>query len=250
MPLCKTEVIVLKSINYGETSKILTLYSRTSGKISVIAKGARNIKSRFGGTLEPINYLAIIFYEKESRNIQYLSQVDIIEYFPQIKKDLEKTAIALAVCELIDKLEVGHEGNPLLFRLNLSALRRLDTASRNPLHVFRGFQLHICDLMGFKPHFHRCMGCDLQIEGAVAFDLASGSVLCDKCSGGAVTHRKLTAEALNTLRAFQTVHLSMLSEMQVGESTQRQMDDFLRAYMQFHIEHLRDLKALRFLQQI
>ena len=91
MPLCKTEVIVLKSINYGETSKILTLYSRTSGKISVIAKGARNIKSRFGGTLEPINYLAIVFYEKESRNIQYLSQVDIIEYFPQIKKDLEKT---------------------------------------------------------------------------------------------------------------------------------------------------------------
>ncbi len=81
MSLQKTQAVVLKTQRLGETSKILTLYSQKFGKIKVVAKGARGLKSRFYGTLEPLNHISIVYYFKETRELQLLSQADICVKF-------------------------------------------------------------------------------------------------------------------------------------------------------------------------
>ncbi|MFQ5653051.1 MAG: DNA repair protein RecO [bacterium] len=246
----KTEAIILKSINHGETSKILTAYTRARGKISLMAKGVRNIRSRIGGAVEPLNYISMLFYEKESREIQLLSQAELLVAFPHIKASLPKTSLALAVCELVNQLEFGQEPNPLLFRLLLGALKGIDGSAGDGKNVFRAFQIHLFDIMGFRPHFHGCIGCQKSLAGTVRFDLQQGGLACETCRREHAPSVMLHHDALTGLQALQKVHLSQLNGLLESPASQNQVDMFLHAYLRSHVEGVKELKALQFLRKI
>lgn len=250
MPLQKTDGLILRSIPLGETSKILTIYSKDFGKISVIAKGARSARSRYGGTLETLNHVSVIFYYKESRDLHTLSQAEIIDSYLVIKEDLHRTALAMAICELTNQLEVGQEANPLLFRLLLSAFKTLDDAERQPINVFRAFQIHVFDLMGFRPNFFDCTGCGKKIETTCSFDLMAGGFACDNCLDQGTASMHLYKETIQMLRALQKTHISKLQPSTESSSSVRQVDEFVRVYLRYHVDGIRDLKALRFYDEI
>ncbi|HNY91144.1 MAG TPA: DNA repair protein RecO, partial [bacterium] len=92
MPLSKTEAIVLHTRKQGETSKILSLYTLHYGRLSVMAKGARSLKSRYSGVLEPLTHIQIVFYRYEARDLHYLSQAEIVTPFASIHGQLGKMA--------------------------------------------------------------------------------------------------------------------------------------------------------------
>ena len=79
--LTKTEAVVLKAVKYRETSKIVTLYTKKFGKINAVAKGAMLTTSKFGASLEPMSYILAVLYKKETREVQFLSQADLIKPF-------------------------------------------------------------------------------------------------------------------------------------------------------------------------
>ncbi len=251
MAIDKTEAVVLRSINQGETSKILTLYSREFGKVSVMARGARKMKSRFGALLEPLNHLAVVFYRKEGRDLQYLSQADLLDSFPGIKAQLENTTLAMAVCELLDKVQQGEEPSALLFRLLLSTLRSLEKRRESGDDIFRAFQMHASGILGFRPHLEACLGCGQEPVGPVDFDLGSGGPVCRTCraSAGPDLH-PLSAETMAALRRLQHTHISKLGKPVGPRALQNDIDAFLWAYLRYHVEGLKELKALRFLKGI
>jgi len=251
MALCKTDAVVLRAVNQGETSKILTLYCQTSGRLSVIAKGCRNLKSRFGGALEPLNYISVVFYQKENRDLQHLNQAEIIDSFLETRKNLEKTAFSLAACELLDKLESGQEANPLTFRLLTSALRQIDACSQRPDNIFRAFQLHLSGIMGCKPQFSNCASCRLEVEGCPIFNLAQGGLTCRHChTDSGEQDFELSSATRDLLALLQKTHISKVSDIPVKEPHWRQADAFLMAYLQFHFDGLSKLKSLAFLSKI
>ena len=114
--IIKTEAVVLSKLNYGDSSSIASLFTEDLGKISVIIKGARSPKSKYGKIVDPLNYLSVVLYKKESREIQLLSGADIIEHFPAIKNDLNKLEYAYAVVELVKNLLAEHEVNRKIFK--------------------------------------------------------------------------------------------------------------------------------------
>jgi len=250
MPLRKTEAIILRSFDYRETSRILTLYSRTFGKIAVMAKGARNIKSRFGGSIEELNHVSIVFYEKENRDLQFLSQADVLATFQTMKSDLRATSVGMAVCELINNIEAGPTPNPLLFRLALTTLRCLDGGTSEPMCFFQAFQLHVCNLFGFRPTFDCCSACGKPVVGPAVFDLSNGGPRCTNCRMDGLQTVFLDAEALQALTRIQRIHMSKLSGVHLSTRAKHQMDDFLNAFLKYNIEGLRDLKSIKFLQKI
>ena len=79
----KTEALIIKTIPFKETSKIVRMYTRDKGKIAAIAKGASRSKSNFRGKLDPLNYIESIVYFKESREVQTLGEIDLIKSFLQ-----------------------------------------------------------------------------------------------------------------------------------------------------------------------
>lgn len=250
MPLKKTAAIILKSQKLGETSKILTFYTRAFGKIKTVAKGARSSKSRFGGSLEPLNYVSLVFYEKENRDLQTLSQADIIEPFLKIRTDLEKTTLALACCELLDRIEVGVAPSPPLFKLLLQTLRGMNQGVGQPADFFRAYQVQLFEIMGIQPNLSQCLKCGLEKHGKVSFDLSHGGFYCDACQPVAAQGLLLSHETLKALRTLQTTPVEKMNGQLESRSSWQQLDAFLNAYLKYHVEGIRDLNALKVLRKI
>lgn len=250
MSLQKTEAIVLKSIKQGETSKILTLFTRTFGKMTVIAKGARSAKSKFGGSLEQLNYIAIVFYKKENRDIQLLSQADIILAFPDIKRNLEKMALAAAIGELVYRLEHGEEPNPRLFRLCLDALKAIDQSDDNCMNLLRAFQVRLMAIHGFYANFGKCLKCKDTCEGGVVFNISEGGYLCENCKSPETSGFYLSHESISALGAFQKMPFNKLNDVLPSHNSGQQVDAFIETYLRYHTEGFWQLNALKFYKKI
>ena len=81
---------MLKCSNYREKSKIVTFYSRSHGKMRGIAKGVRDIKSRWGGVLQSMASLNLMFYYNENRTLHLISGADFAKSYQNIYDDFEK----------------------------------------------------------------------------------------------------------------------------------------------------------------
>ena len=250
MALVKTEAVVLKSQKQGETSKILTLYTRHFGKIKLIAKGSRSLKSRYWGNLEPLNYIAVVFYQKENRELQFLSQADIIRSYPGIRSSLGRTTLALAAGELIARSEWGEAANPLLFRLLLDTLEALDSTSTGARNVFRSFQIKFLEQAGFKPKLDRCLRCGSNRLAEASFILEKGGYICGPCAAGHDYGVLLSPKALGLLRRVQNTGILEAGRIPLSAAVGKEMDLFLQAYLRFHLEGLPGLKSLEFLEKV
>src|SRR5207247_9632195 len=94
MPLLKTPAIVLKSRKWGDADRIVTFFTLKHGKVRGVARGARRMKSRFGGTLEPFVYCDLVLYEKPGDSLYRFSQTDVRQAFHPLPSALEPTACA------------------------------------------------------------------------------------------------------------------------------------------------------------
>ena len=99
MSLIRTPAIVIKSIKWAETSKIVSLYSKENGRIEVIAKGVRRAKNRHSGLFESLNLIDAIIYISSKRELQNIGDSTLIKGYNLIRSDLDRTAFAFAILE-------------------------------------------------------------------------------------------------------------------------------------------------------
>ena len=112
-----TDAIVLRQIPYSESSIICRLFTKKEGKITIIAKGARRPKYYISGLLEPINYISILYYNKNNRAVQILKEASYAMHFHNIRKSYKKIIYTLTAIEIIDKTYLNEEPSPIIFRL-------------------------------------------------------------------------------------------------------------------------------------
>jgi DNA repair protein RecO (recombination protein O) len=200
MGLERLEAVVLKLHALGDTSRIAVLYSRERGIVRSVAKGARQPKSKFAGTLEPLHRVSALLYFKENRDLQLLSALDLIEsYAPP--GDFERLAHAQAAVELVDRLVWGEEEHAQLYDLLTSALGRI---ARDPAEALGAdsvaFQVQAAGLLGYRPALDVCAGCGREVGASRAFAPARGGILCDRCAAQEALGLRLSAEGLADLR--------------------------------------------------
>src|SRR5205807_2254194 len=109
MPLYKEQGIVLRSMKLGEADKIVTILTQGSGKIRAVAKGIRRTNSKFGARLEPLTHVSLLLYQ--GRNLDTVTQAEIISPFRRIRGDFELIAAAETMLEATDKVAEEHERN-------------------------------------------------------------------------------------------------------------------------------------------
>ena len=181
MGLYRERGVVLRTIKLGEADRIVTIATEGRGKVRAVAKGVRKTKSRFGGRLEPMTYVALLLYEGRG-DLGIVSQAETIESFRTVREDLDRLTQASALLEAIDHVVQEGEENPRLVQMLLGALRTLE-AGPAPL-VVPAFFWKLLAQEGFSPLLDECASCG---EGPpfVAFDLDHGGVLCRTCARGA-----------------------------------------------------------------
>jgi len=240
--LIKTEGIVIKAINYGEGDKILTLYTRTHGKIAVMAKGVRKTKSRLNAVAQVFSYGEFVLYL--GKQMGTLTQGDINFRFNDIYLDIEKTAYAAYIVELVDKLMDSNDSNPFLFQQLLSALEQIN-AGKDLEIIARIFEMKVFLEAGYRPTLHSCALCG-EKNDLIAFSIRQGGLICNRHENEpAITLQKGT---IKLLRMFEAIDISRLGNIDVKSSTKNQLQFIMR---EFYDEYVgTPLKARNFLDQI
>ncbi len=196
MPLIRDDAIILQSLAYSETSKILRLLTRSHGVRSVIAKGAMRPRSRFCGLLEPFTVGIATIYLKEGRELQTLGGFDLLRSGQSLGRDLLRFGGASLLAELIVRTAV-EEHQPGLYHRLLRALDRIECAPAAELEsVLLAEAWGLVADLGYAPILDHCTACGraLDPDEDGVFDYPAGGVRCRECAGG-VTGRTVPAAA-------------------------------------------------------
>lgn len=142
------EGVVLSRKNFGEADRVITIFTKNNGKVSFVAKGIRNIKSRKKGHLEVFSNIKLSSVTGNGMDI--ITEAYTIHNFGRIRQDLKKTAVAYYLLETIHKITHDTEKNHELYTLLVDALKKLDSDER-ATDVKNNFTKEVLVLLGFWP---------------------------------------------------------------------------------------------------
>lgn len=237
-----TKVIVLKKLDYGDSSKIATFFSEDRGKISAIIKGAKSPKSKVGALIDPLNILEITFYNKPNRDIQVLTQADLILHPAKITEDLDKSKFASAAIELVDKMIFSNQGFPIIFKAIERFLRLINNNEANPGLLFAKFFLFFLKEIGYEPQLGNCIYCGKtrKMDEINHFNFEIGMV-CDKCSTDHLISITFTRELFKLLNCLS----QKSNEFDYSTENLNKILFFLEKYLMYHIPEFKGLKSLK-----
>lgn len=249
MTVIKTEALVLKSIPFKETSNIVRLYTKKHGKVSIIAKGARRLKSPFRGYLEPLSYVEVIYYHKPTREIQTLSKIEFIQTFFQNSTEITDTAYAMAVMECIDKFIHGHQKDERIFLLMVNVMKFMDSNRDFIKEAFIYFLLKISATLGYKTDFSTCSVCKQPLKSAL-YEPSTGRIICRRCADFQERVLLLRDEILDYMRILEKADLEAgLPKFQLAKPS-IDVIDFLVSYISYHLDFPVKLKSLEILANL
>ena len=196
----KATAIVLRTIEFSETSLVVTLFTREFGKIGALAKGARRLKGPFESALDLLTLCRIVFLHKSSDALDLLTEAKLVRRFRPAGRDLSSLYAGYYVAELLNELTDDCDPHPQLFDLADETLEALIAGEAVARRVVR-FELGTLRLLGHLPSFGPCVECGTPIEAArrLAFGLVDGGVLCNDCRRGKKQVVSVSAGAMRTM---------------------------------------------------
>jgi len=200
----KALALVLRTTDWSESSRIATLWTREFGKVRVLAKGGRRLKSNFESALDLLTVCSIVLLRKSSGGLDLLTEAQVVKRFPQLRTDLAALYAAYYLAELLSECTEDNDPHPELFAEALDTLEALGHAESAPtaLRLAR-FELVLLRELGYGPNLDVCAMCTTPVTGqALAFSAAAGGVLCANCQTRQRERRPLSSEAWRALRAL------------------------------------------------
>jgi DNA repair protein RecO (recombination protein O) len=244
--LYRTEAVVLRRGEFGEADRILTAYSPDHGKLRLVAKGVRKVRSRKAGHLEPFTRVELQI--ARGHDLDVITQATALNLHTGLHQDLERFGYAAYVVELMDRFTVQESDARGLYRLLVDTLERLNEPSQ-PAAVVDYYQLRLLDLLGYRPELFRCLGCGAEVRPADQyFSAAAGGVLCPECGPRRPEARRLSLAALKVLRHYQRSAFANAVAPHVRFEVLDEAGLVLEAYVSYLLE--RRLQAPVFLRQV
>lgn len=240
--IIKTEAVVLSKLNYGDTSSIVSLYTETDGKISAMIKGGRSPKSKIGKIIDPLNHLQVIIYKKNTRDVQILSDANLVSHFVNLKEDLEATKYSFAIIELVKNLAAEHEANQKLFKGLIKILNMINDKKENPAFLFGRFLLFFLSELGYELSIDKCTICgnDLTANKSLGIDFNTG-LICSNCFESHSGLETISAELFELIFCLKTNRLAEKFNANL-------MDKFnllMERYLKFHISDFKGIQSFQ-----
>ncbi len=204
-----TPAIVLRTVDFGESDRIVTVLSRDFGKFTGIAKGAKRSRRRFSGALEIFARIRLDFQRRRDSQMAFLERAVVRAPWPALVQSIPRYTAAVHVIEVADKISVEHEVGDDLFQAIDAALDCLGQADPGRF-VLRLFELSVLAAGGWRPRFDVCVVCGRAPAApghAASLDVDGGGVRCARCArdGGLRLHPE-TLGCLQLLEAASRNH--------------------------------------------
>ncbi len=242
----RVEAIILRHADWGEADRLLWLFTREIGKVKVVAKGVRKLRSRKAGHLEPFTRAELLL--AKGRDFPIVTQAEAIDVHLAIRADLVRVAYASYVIELVDRFTYDEGENIALFRLLSDTLSRINQEAE-PTFAVRYYEIRFLDLVGFRPQLFQCVNCGKEIQAENQyFSFEKGGVICPRCGPKEIEVRSISMPALKILRYFQRMSYSEAKRARLSQMVDQELEILMRNYLTYLLE--RGLNTPSFLQHV
>lgn len=246
MPLYKTEGIVIRNREIGESDRIVTVLTKDRGKVNAVAKGARKTKSKLASGSQLLNHNLFLMYE--GKGLDIISQIETKDSFIDLKKELQKLGSALYLAELFGETVEEGQKSSQVFYLLLTALHLL-MDSNKPELVTRTMEMRLLSVIGYHPELERCAACGESLKSGtpIYFSLREGGIICGNCS---LAHGSIEVNrgALETLKNLQNWDLRKLDRLYIPPALMEKIEALLEKFLLYYLE--KKLKSKEFLRNI
>ena len=219
----KIEGIIISTVDYKESSKIVNILTMTEGIIGVLAKGSKNIKSKISSTSNILTY-GTFYLNYHKGSMPLLTEVDIIDSFKQIRKDIIKLNYAVFLLELSTQV-YKHEKSQKIYELLIDGLKKINEGYDSQI-VTNIIELKMLQYLGIKPVVEKCVNCQKTTD-IITISSYKGGYLCKNCVGKeTVFHLK----TLQLIRMFYYVDLSKITKIDISETIKKELSLFIDDY--------------------
>ena len=210
MAFYRTNAVILRTRNFGEADRVLVLFSEDLGKFEAVVKGARRQHSRFVGSTLAFNYIKAMLFT--GKNLDTLSQAELIHSFTKLHEDLTKLAYASYWVELVDGFIPERQVAKEIFRFLLAAFVVLEKTI-DPVILNLAFETRLLNYLGYQPQIDNCTCCGGALADNISFSAVAGGVICPDCH---IKYRDLVTVSLADLQAL----------TQLGSMDLRELDNY------------------------
>lgn len=176
----KSKAIVIKTLDFKESDKLIWLFTEKLGKISVVAKGAKKSKSKFLSLSLPFCFGNFVVFR--GKNLYTLSEGEIITSFQSLLEDLDSLTYASYLCELIDIAMIEEESNRNLFKDFITVFYFIENKAVDYDLLMRAFEIKLITYSGYNLNLDSCVLCREKIKKSNFIDLKFLGGVCEKCS--------------------------------------------------------------------
>jgi DNA repair protein RecO (recombination protein O) len=244
------KAIILKNEPFREADCRLTIFSLEKGKMELVARGAKKIKSKAAGHIQPLTVSSIMVVR--GRNYDYAGSVAAENCFINIKSDLEKIKAAGQAADIFEKFVKGGEKDEKLFYLLFGYLILID-ANKPPgddYELWKNyFIIKLLDLLGYRPELFKCLECGEKIKpNGNAFSFKKGGIICASCKkidpllfhfAKKNTSLTISENCVKVLRLIIEKDFLILVKLKVNKGLAEEVKRIVSSFLNYHHDIIR-----------
>lgn len=219
----KVEGIIVSEVEYGETSKIINVFTKEFGMIGIIAKGCRMIKSPLRSVTSKLTY-GILDIKYNKNRLSTLISVDVIDNLKNIKTDIEKISYVSYLLELSTQV-AKHTTDNNVYDLLISSIKKINE-NYDPLVITNILELKYLEYLGVMPILDCCSVCG-STRSIATLSSHKGGYVCNNCLKNEVIVNEKT---IKLIRMFFYVDIDKITKLDIGDKAKLEINNFLSDY--------------------
>jgi DNA repair protein RecO (recombination protein O) len=244
MPTQTAEAVVLRQYALGEADRIIVLFTREFGKLRAVARGARKLRNRFGGSLEPFTHIRLHFFLKEGAELARIDHCEVVHAYMGQGMDLDRLYAFTYFAEIIQQIVEDNNANQYLFRLFISALQVAEE-TRVSVALVHYFEVWALKLSGWFPNYGTCSKCGKCVKDCGFYALLEvGQGLCAQCANERGLHvRPAAARAIFDMSTLSPREFTVRS---LDATASSDLERLIQKHFEWQLERqLKSYPALR-----
>lgn len=234
MPSYPLRALVLRKTKLGETDTILTLLADDGRQVRAVAKGLRKPGGRFGARLEPYAVCDLLLHT--GRSLEIVSEAQTVATHSGLREDVDRSAAAAVVADLLDKISVEGQGEPRLFALATTSLDVMEAAPLESLSALVcAFLLKAMAMHGYRPQLESCACCAADTGDSREFSVSHGGAVCPQCGALDAGTLRFGPEGRAWLEALLGARMADVAGLGMPAAAVADCFDLVRAFVAFHV---------------
>lgn len=230
----ETDALVISERQIGEADKLITLLSAEHGKITVNAKGAMSLKSRYSSSTQLFSYSTYLL--RRRGNYCYIRDAQINECFLGLRNDIERLSLANYICDVTASFAQEEYHSEPELRITLNMLHALANRPDIPAEQIKAaFEMRIAGIEGYAPDTSRCGICGAGLEEKRSLNPVDGMFLCKKCR--TPDYPSVSDAVFDAVNYLLTAPLPRLLSFKLDENELASLSALTECYLLNRVEH-------------